>query len=410
MEQRERLWNRNYCKVMVANFTLFFAFYILTPLLPIYLSEHFGATKDVIGLVLSGYTITALLFRPFSGYVVDAFPRKTVLMISFGAFAIFFAGYLAASTLLLFTIVRTLHGGPFGATTVSNSTVAIDVLPSSRRTEGIGYYGLSNNLAMAVAPTIGIFIYKYTQSFELLFWLALVVACAGWIVDATLKLDAKATIKNKSKFSWDRFFLVRGWLLGLNMVAFGFSFGVLSNYLAIYGKEVMGITGGTGTYFMLCSVGLILSRLQGGKALRDGRVTHNAGSGMVISLVGYTLFILMPTLSALFTIHSSLFTSIGYYGSALLIGLGNGHMWPAFQNMTINVAHNNQRGTANSTILISWDIGMGLGILVGGVVSELLGYSAAFWTVVLVNASGVACFFLATKAFFLRRNLNETVR
>ena len=410
MEQRERLWNRNYCKVMVANFTLFFAFYILTPLLPLYLSEHFGATKDVIGLVLSGYTITALLFRPFSGYVVDAFPRKTVLMISFGAFAIFFAGYLAASTLLLFTIVRTLHGGPFGATTVSNSTVAIDVLPSSRRTEGIGYYGLSNNLAMAIAPTIGIFIYKYTQSFELLFWLALVVACAGWIVDATLKLDAKATIKNKSKFSWDRFFLVRGWLLGLNMVAFGFSFGVLSNYLAIYGKEVMGITGGTGTYFMLCSVGLILSRLQGGKALRNGRVTHNAGSGMVISLVGYTLFILVPTLSALFTIHSSLFTSIGYYGSALLIGLGNGHMWPAFQNMTINVAHNNQRGTANSTILISWDIGMGLGILVGGVVSELLGYSAAFWTVVLVNASGVACFFLATKAFFLRRNLNETVR
>ena len=409
MEQRERLWNRNYCKVMVANFTLFFAFYILTPLLPLYLSEHFGATKDVIGLVLSGYTITALLFRPFSGYVVDAFPRKTVLMISFGAFAIFFAGYLAASTLLLFTIVRTLHGGPFGATTVSNSTVAIDVLPSSRRTEGIGYYGLSNNLAMAIAPTIGIFIYKYTQSFELLFWLALVVACAGWIVDATLKLDAKATIKNKSKFSWDRFFLVRGWLLGLNMVAFGFSFGVLSNYLAIYGKEVMGITGGTGTYFMLCSVGLILSRLQGGKALRDGRVTHNAGSGMVISLVGYTLFILMPTLSALFTIHSSLFTSIGYYGSALLIGLGNGHMWPAFQNMTINVAHNNQRGTANSTILISWDIGMGLGILVGGVVSELLGYSAAFWTVVLVNAAGVACFFLATKAFFLRRNLNESV-
>ena len=395
---------------MVANFTLFFAFYILTPLLPLYLSEHFGATKDVIGLVLSGYTITALLFRPFSGYVVDAFPRKTVLMISFGAFAIFFAGYLAASTLLLFTIVRTLHGGPFGALTVSNSTVAIDVLPSSRRTEGIGYYGLSNNLAMAIAPTIGIFIYKYTQSFELLFWLALVVACAGWIVDATVKLDAKATIKNKSKFSWDRFFLVRGWLLGLNMVAFGFSFGVLSNYLAIYGKEVMGITGGTGTYFMLCSVGLILSRLQGGKALRNGRVTHNAGSGMVISLVGYTLFILVPTLSALFTIHSSLFTSLGYYGSALLIGLGNGHMWPAFQNMTINVAHNNQRGTANSTILISWDIGMGLGILVGGVVSELLGYSAAFWTVVLVNASGVACFFLATKAFFLRRNLNETVR
>ena len=385
---------------MAANFTLFFAFYVLTPLLPLYLSEHFGATKDVIGLVLSGYTITALLFRPFSGYVVDSFPRKTVLMISFGAFAIFFAGYLAASTLLLFMIVRTLHGGPFGALTVANSTVAIDVLPSSRRTEGIGYYGLSNNLAMALAPTIGIFIYRYSHSFELLFWLALIVACAGWLVDSTVKIERKEKSekrKENSPLSWDRFFLIRGWLLGANMVTFGFSFGVLSNYLAIYGKEVMGITGGTGAYFMLCSVGLILSRLQGGKALRQGRVTHNAEEGMVISLIGYTLFILVPTWW-------------GYYGSALLIGLGNGHMWPAFQNMTINVAHNNQRGTANSTILISWDIGMGLGILVGGVIAEFFGYASAFWTVVFVNASGVVCFFLATKTFFLKRNLNNTVR
>ena len=293
---QDKLWNRNYCKVMAANFTLFFAFYVLTPLLPLYLSEHFGATKDVIGLVLSGYTITALLVRPFSGFVVDTFPRKTVLMVCFSAFAIFFAGYLAASSLLLFTIVRTLHGGPFGALTVANSTVAIDVLPSSRRTEGIGYYGLSNNLAMAIAPMVGIFIYKFTNSFELIFWLALVVACAGWLTDATVKTRRNGGAKVPSKLSLDRFFLLRGWLLGLNMVAFGFSFGVLSNYLAIYGKEMMGITGGTGTYFMLCSVGLILSRLQGGKALRQGRLTFNAGSGMVISFIGYTLFILVPNM------------------------------------------------------------------------------------------------------------------
>jgi len=456
----ERLWNKNYCKVMVANFALFFAFYVLTPLLPLYLKEHFGATKDVIGLVLSGYTVTALLFRPFSGYLVDSFPRKTVLMVCYAAFAIFFAGYLAASTLLLFMLVRTLHGGPFGALTVANSTVAIDVLPSSRRTEGIGYYGLSNNLAMAIGPTVGIFVYRYTHSFELLFWIALIVAFAGLAVDGTVEVKSRneergrrneergrrnevtysAALSAKKLFSFlvprssfldktlldkktprkislDRFFLVRGWLLGLNMVAFGFCFGVLSNYLAIYSKEVMGITGGTGTYFMTCSVGLMLSRLQGGRALRQGRVTHNAAGGMVISLVGYTLFILMPTLakSSIFNFQSSIFnfqSSIlfGYYASALLIGLGNGHMWPAFQNMTINVAPNSKRGTANSTILVSWDAGMGLGILVGGFVSELFGYGAAFWTVVAVNAAGVLTFFTATRRFFLERNLNENVR
>ena len=404
----ERLWNSNYIKVMTANFSLFFAFYLLTPLLPLYLSETFGATKDVIGLVLSGYTITALLFRPFSGYFVDSFPRKTVLLVSFAAFAIFFAGYLAAGTLLLFTIVRTLHGGPFGALTVANSTVAIDVLPSSRRNEGIGYYGLSNNLAMAIAPSFAIFVYAETHNFELLFWLAFAIAVFGWIVDATIEVRSKKddargqtsdisrqppTIRPR-KLSLDRFFLARGWLLGVNMVFFGFCFGVLSNYLAIYGKQVMGITGGTGTWFMLCSIGLILSRLQGGKALRKGLLTHNASEGMVISLVGYTLFVASPNM-------------FGYYSSAILIGLGNGHMWPAFQNMMISMAHHNERGTANSTILISWDVGMGLGILAGGAIAELFGYTAAFWTVAITNAAGVLLYFLKTRQFFLIRKIEE---
>ena len=85
-------------------------------------------------------------------------------------------------------------------------------------------------------------------------------------------------------------------------------------------------------------------------------------------------------------------------------------MWPAFQNMCINVARNNQRGTANSTILISWDIGMGIGILIGGVVAEHLGYATAFWTVALINAIGVGTYFAYTKKFFLQRNLNEQVK
>ena len=408
---------------MTANFALFFAFYLLTPLLPLYLYETFGATKDVIGLVLSGYTIVALLFRPFSGFFVDSFPRKMVLLIAYSAFAIFFAGYLAASSLLLFTIVRTLHGGPFGAVTVANSTVAIDVLPSSRRNEGIGYYGLSNNLAMAISPTFALFVYSETHNFQLLFWLAFAVATFGLIVDSTVTLkkpqpsslipqpssispQPSAISLQPSALRLDRFFLKSGWLIGVNMVFFGFCFGVLSNYLAIYGKQVLGMTGGTGAWFMLCSIGLILSRLQGGKALREGKLTQNASEGMVISLVGYTLFILMPTLSSLFPLPSYILHLIGYYGSALLIGLGNGHLWPAFQNMMISVAHHNERGTANSTILVSWDCGMGLGILVGGIIAELLGYSAAFWTVAIINLAGVTLYFVRTRQFFIVRRLS----
>ena len=87
--------------------------------------------------------------------------------------------------------------------------------------------------------------------------------------------------------------------------------------------------------------------------------------------------------------------------------MGNGHMWPAFQNMMISMARHDQRGTANSTILVAWDIGMGLGILLGGIVAEFMGYAAAFWFVALMNFTGVALYFAATRVFFLRRRLEE---
>ncbi|MGP1515022.1 MAG: MFS transporter [Bacteroidales bacterium] len=392
MRQTERLWNKEYWKVMVANFTLFFAFYLLTPLLPLYLNENFHTTKDIIGVVLSGYTLTALLSRPFSGFLVDSYPRKRVLLWCFVFFFILFGGYLIASTVLLFAIIRTLHGIPFGAATVANSTVAIDVLHPLRRNEGIGYYGLSNNLAMAIAPMIGLFLYRATNSFDILFLLSFFVAAVGFVVNSTLKLPPRELVIDKRKMSFDRFFLIRGWLLALNMVFFGFCYGVLSSYLALYAKERMNINSGTGIFFTLLSVGLILSRLQGNNGLKKGKLTQNATQGVIISSIGYTLFVAVPNI-------------YGFYLSALLIGLGNGHMYPAFQNMFISVAHHNERGTANSTILVAWDIGIGLGVLLGGFVSELIDYVAAFWLVAIMQIGGAMLFVCATQQFFHRHKL-----
>ena len=392
MNSKEKLWNANYIKVMTTNFLLYFAFYLLTPLLPLYLSETFGATKDTIGIVLSGYTVAALIVRPFCGYVVDSFSRKKVLMLCLSGFAVFFAGYIAAGTILMFAICRTLHGGPFGAVTVANSTCAIDVLPSSRRNEGIGLYGLSNNFAMAIAPSIGIYLHNMVDSYMILFWIAFVVAISAVLIAWTIRLPEKDIIRNKEKLSLDRFFLTRAWLLAINIAMFGFCWGVLSNYLAIYSKEVLSITGGTGTYFALLSMGLFSSRLQGRKALSQGKLTQNAAEGMLISLVGFTLFVAIP--------HP-----VAYYLSAILIGLGNGQLYPAFLNMFVHVARHDQRGTANSSILTGWDLGFGIGCLLGGIVAEHFGYTATFSMVAPENALSVILFFLASRQFFERRKI-----
>lgn len=390
--KEEKLWNSNYIKVWLANFMIFFSFMLVTPLLPIYLSETFAADKHVIGVVLSGYTLTALLVRPFSGFIVDSYPRKQVLLICFFLMFIFFAGYLVAGSLLLFAIVRTLHGAPFGATTVANSTVAIDVLHPSRRAEGIGYYGLSNNIATAISPSVAIYIYQLTHNFDLIFAISMAVAGIGLIINSTVKLEKRELIKDKKVISLDRFFLLKSWSQSLTMVCFAFSYGILSTYIAIYGKEQLGITSGTGLFFLLMSLGLICSRLIGNRTLSKGKIVENASIGILISLVGYFIF-------------AAVNNSFGYYSAALIIGLGNGHMFPAFQTMYINLAPHTQRGTANSSLLISWDVGVGLGILIGGVVVEYFGYNASFWVSAVVNLLGVVVFLAFARKLYLRDRL-----
>ena len=360
-ESKPALWNSDYTKAWTANFMLYFSFMLIVPILPLYLSDTYLAGKHTIGFVLSGYTIAIMLVRPFSGYLVDSFDRRRVLLVFYGLSFLLCGFYLLGGSLLFFTILRTIHGAPYGATIIANSTVAIDVLAPERRAEGIGYYGLSNNLATALSPSVGIFI------------------------TSRINIRPRRPVESR-KLSLDRFFLVRGWRQAVIICCFGLSYGVLSTYLAIYGKERLGITGGTGLYFMILSAGLMLSRLQGGRALRDGKVSENAAIGVSISVFGYILFAAVPDMWA-------------YYASALIIGLGNGHMFPAVQTMFINLAPNSQRGTANSTLYSAWDAGVGIGVFFGGIMAEVWGYASAFWMGALVNAFGVIFFTHVRKTF-----------
>lgn len=119
---------------------------------------------------------------------------------------------------------------------------------------------------------------------------------------------------------------------------------------------------------------------------------HNAAVGVSVSLMGYMLF-------------AALHNEFGYYAAALVIGLGNGHMYPAYQNMFVNLAPHSQRGTASSSILVAWDVGLGIGVLLGGLLSEKWGYSIAFWAAWLVNLVGFLGFWLYVKAHFNRNKL-----
>ena len=378
----EKVWNPEYLKAWSANFMLFFSFMLVVPLLPIYLTERFRSTSEVIGVVLSGYTWLAMVSRAGSGYLVDTLPRKRVLIVSWFLLFVFFAGYILAGSLLLFAAVRTLHGVPFGSTSVANSTVAIDVLPASRRAEGVGYYGLSNNLATAIAPTIGLWLYHQVHSFDLLFGLSMLVAFCGLVIDATIRLPERQVAKpvQSGRFSLSRLFLTEAWPLALNQACYGMAYSIVATYLAIYSVQRPASAGHTGMFFLVLSLGLIVSRLTGSRQLRRGRIWHNCAEGICISAVGYLLFA---------TVHQSW----AYYATAAIVGFGNGHMFPAMQMMFVTIAGDRRRGVANSTQLTAWDAGAGLGVLLGGTLAGWFSYEAAFWLAAFAQCLGALTFF-----------------
>lgn len=389
-EEKVRLFTGNYLKLWIANFMMYFSFYFVTPLLPLYLRDVFHADKAMIGLVLSGYSVAALAIRFFSGYIVDRFSRKKVLMISYASFALFFAGYYITGSIILFAVIRTLHGAPFGLTSVSSNTVAIDVLPSQRRGEGIGYWGLSNNFAMAVGPSLSLLLYSRFNDYNLLFTVSLVCALVGLLINSFVDCKYRPPIMEKKKMSLDRFVLIQGWSQGICIALIAMSYGILSTYIAIYSKDVLNITTGTGTFFMLFAIGLILSRVVGVKALSRGFATRNATYGVIVVAIGYAIFAFWQNL-------------YGYYISAVVIGFGQASMYPAVQTMFLNMTTNDKRGTANATILTSWDLGIGMGIIFGGYVAEHLGgYNSAFIMAATVSLMSVIFFLSYAKKAYLR--------
>ena len=215
----------------------------------------------------------------------------------------------------------------------------------------------------------------------------MLVAAMGMLIAATIKVPERELVRNKQPLSFDRFFLVPAWRLATNIACFGLSYGVISTYVAIYGQEVLGIEGGSGYFFLILACSLILSRLTGAKSLRQGRISHNAAVGAAVSLVGYLLFAVVPN-------------AWGYFGSAAIIGLGNGHLYPAYQNMFIDLAPNSRRGTANSSMMISWDLGGGLGIMLAGFILQHSTYMSAFLMAWGFNLIGVLGFYLYARKHF----------
>ena len=369
---KDKLVTSSYCFILAANFLLYFGFWLLIPVLPFYLSEVFSASNSTIGIILSCYTVAALCIRPFSGYFLDSFARKPLYLMAYFIFMTMFAGYIIAGSLTLFIMFRIIQGVSFGMVTVGGNTVVIDIMPSSRRGEGLGYYGLSNNIAMAVGPMSGLFLHDAGMSFTTIFCCSLGSCMAGFVCASLVKTPYKPPVR-REPISLDRFILLKGIPAGISLLLLSIPYGMTTNYVAMYAKQI-GINATTGFFFTFMAIGMAISRIFSGKIVDRGKITQVISAGLY--LVVFSFFLLSACVYLIS--WNNMVCTIVFFSVALLLGVGFGIMFPAYNTLFVNLAPNSQRGTATSTYLTSWDVGIGIGMLTGGYIAEVSTFDKAY--------------------------------
>lgn len=369
---KDRLVTPSYCFILAANFLLYFGFWLLIPVLPFYLSEVFSAGNSTIGIILSCYTVAALCIRPFSGYFLDSFARKPLYLMAYFIFMTMFAGYIIAGSLTLFILFRIIQGVSFGMVTVGGNTVVIDIMPSSRRGEELGYYGLSNNIAMAVGPMSGLFLHDAGMSFTTIFCCSLGSCIAGFVCASLVKTPYKPPVK-REPISLDRFILLKGIPAGISLLLLSIPYGMTTNYVAMYAKQI-GINVTTGFFFTFMAIGMAISRIFSGKIVDRGKITQVISAGLY--LVVFSFFLLSACVYLIS--WNDMLCTVVFFAVALLLGVGFGIMFPAYNTLFVNLAPNSQRGTATSTYLTSWDVGIGIGMLAGGYIAEVSTFDKAY--------------------------------
>lgn len=372
IRMKDKLVTSSYCFILAANFLLYFGFWLLIPVLPFYLSEVFSAGNSTIGIILSCYTVAALCIRPFSGYFLDSFARKPLYLMAYFIFMTMFAGYIIAGSLTLFIMFRIIQGVSFGMVTVGGNTVVIDIMPSSRRGEGLGYYGLSNNIAMAVGPMSGLFLHDAGMSFTTIFCCSLGSCMAGFVCASLVKTPYKPPVR-REPISLDRFILLKGIPAGISLLLLSIPYGMTTNYVAMYAKQI-GINATTGFFFTFMAIGMAISRIFSGKIVDRGKITQVISAGLY--LVVFSFFLLSACVYLIS--WNNMVCTIVFFSVALLLGVGFGIMFPAYNTLFVNLAPNSQRGTATSTYLTSWDVGIGIGMLTGGYIAEVSTFDKAY--------------------------------
>ena len=352
----EKIWNKKFILLFITNLLMMATFYAAVPMIPVYCQE-IGVTGSRIGIVLTAMSITTVLFRPFAGYILDNFNRYRVYILFLALFCLPFLGFAVTTSFVLLVALRLYMGLVYSVCGSATMTLAGDVLPSSKVRLGVNRFALTVSLGMAAGPFVGIQVQSHISSklsFLMLFAFAVIaLICVSFCKIKYPKMERK-------KFSFADAFYKPAFPFMLNMILIMIPFGAMLAYSAMLAQE-KGLSAATPYFYIFLVAGMFLSKLSTQKMIDQGR--HKI-------LVVMSLMILIVTMGSYYFLNSTPHLLM----AGFLLGIGYGLLQPLFQSFVTGTTPAPKRGT----YLLSYDIGIGIGSLLMGILQESIGLSTGF--------------------------------
>lgn len=373
--QQSTLWSRSFGFVLIANFLVFTNHFMVLSTFPFYVAK-LGGSAAVAGVCATLFSLVAVLCRPFVGWLLDNGSRRRIVIFGIIGLGLMPLGYMLFPIVAAVFIFRMMHGAALSLASTGCSTLTSDVVPKARFAEGMGMFGMAVALATAFAPALGLTLMTHL-GFQALFIVGTLLMIVGAVFIGFVKAPRLPVEKKPLNI---RHLINREALpASATIVMFMITFGTVENFVAKYAADTHLPSGGV--YFAVMSVTVLLTRF----ALR--RVADSRGESPFV----YTC---NASMLAAFLLLAFVPYPAAYILSAVCAGYGFGGIEPALMTMAVRNAPPERRGSANSTFLCAYDIGIGVGGGIAGVLITGLGYSAMFSIVAVANILSVLVYFL----------------
>jgi MFS family permease len=412
--REDRLFTPRFFVMCGFSFTVFLSVFQILPIAPFHILELGGSTF-ASGLFLGCLTYASAFSAPLTGAIGDRLGHRRILLVSSLAIAGFSVAYGLSPGYRLMLGLAILHGVFWSGLLSASGAYMTEFLPARRRAEGIGYWGLSSVIAVAVAPNLGFWIFGRgwlwvcASSFTLNVAMALIAwrlpeteqhargmttegsrraqavvgvesdECAARIGEPETRrrvLGRRALVHLVGALEW------RVLALSLTLFLYSFGYGGITSFTALYAAE-RGVTP-RGIYLTALALVILASR---------------PISVPVADRLGYTrvfipCLILIPIGLGLLMLGG---TRTSMVLSAVVFGLGFGTAYPVFVAHIMQRIHAARRGAAFGAMLAAFDTGIGTGSTAMGALIERLGFENAFGVAAAVSALALPYFLIVNR-------------